>query len=39
MMELLLGLALSTAGFVAIMAVCIIGGRTIGWLFGPREDR
>lgn len=39
MIELLYGLALSLAGFVSIMALIIVMGRSIGRFFGPKEDQ
>ena len=39
MTDLIYGLILSGVSFVAIMALVIVIGRTIGRLFGPREDR
>ncbi len=39
MTDLIYGLILSGVTFVAIMALVIVIGRTIGRLFGPREDQ
>jgi hypothetical protein len=39
MTDLIYGLILSGVTFVGIMALVIVIGRTIGRLFGPREDR
>ena len=39
MTDLIYGLILSGVTFVAIMFLVIVIGRTIGRLFGPREDR
>ena len=39
MTDLIYGLILSGVSFVAIMVLVIVIGRTIGRLFGPREDR
>jgi hypothetical protein len=39
MTDLIYGLILSSVSFVGIMALVIVIGRTIGRLFGPREDR
>lgn len=37
MIDLIWGLTLSALGFVGIMTLVVVMGRTIGRLFGPKE--